>query len=257
VIQKSGDLAAILTNLQPKDVLFIDEIHRLQPAIEEILYPAMEDFQLDLIIGEGPGARTVRIDLQPFTLVGATTRSGLLATPLRDRFGIPLRLVFYTTEELTRIVARMGGMLGMGLTAEGAAEIARRSRGTPRIAGRLTRRIRDFAAVEGVAVIDRAVADGALRRLEVDLAGLDAMDRRYLLRLAEHHGGGPVGVETLAAALAEARDTLEDVVEPYLIQEGFLVRTSRGRMLGDPGWRHLGLNPPQKRDNQLDFLSED
>jgi Holliday junction DNA helicase RuvB len=246
-----------LTNLQPKDVLFIDEIHRLQPAIEEILYPAMEDFQLDLIIGEGPGARTVRIDLQPFTLVGATTRSGLLATPLRDRFGIPLRLVFYTTEELTRIVARMGGMLGMGLTAEGAAEIARRSRGTPRIAGRLTRRIRDFAAVEGVAVIDRAVADGALRRLEVDLAGLDAMDRRYLLRLAEHHGGGPVGVETLAAALAEARDTLEDVVEPYLIQEGFLVRTSRGRMLGDPGWRHLGLNPPQKRDNQLDFLSED
>jgi Holliday junction DNA helicase RuvB len=168
-----------------------------------------------------------------------------------------LRLVFYTTEELTRIVARMGGMLGMGLTAEGAAEIARRSRGTPRIAGRLTRRIRDFAAVEGVAVIDRAVADGALRRLEVDLAGLDAMDRRYLLRLAEHHGGGPVGVETLAAALAEARDTLEDVVEPYLIQEGFLVRTSRGRMLGDPGWRHLGLNPPQKRDNQLDFLSED
>jgi Holliday junction DNA helicase RuvB len=257
VIQKSGDLAAILTNLQPKDVLFIDEIHRLQPAIEEILYPAMEDFQLDLIIGEGPGARTVRIDLQPFTLVGATTRSGLLATPLRDRFGIPLRLVFYTTEELTRIVARMGGMLGMGLTAEGAAEIARRSRGTPRIAGRLTRRIRDLAAVEGVAVIDRAVADGALRRLEVDLAGLDAMDRRYLLRLAEHHGGGPVGVETLAAALAEARDTLEDVVEPYLIQEGFLVRTSRGRMLGDPGWRHLGLNPPQKRDNQLDFLSED
>jgi Holliday junction DNA helicase RuvB len=257
VIQKSGDLAAILTNLQPKDVLFIDEIHRLQPAIEEILYPAMEDFQLDLIIGEGPGARTVRIDLQPFTLVGATTRSGLLATPLRDRFGIPLRLVFYTTEELTRIVARMGEKLGMNLTAEGAAEIARRSRGTPRIAGRLTRRIRDFAAVEGVAVIDRAVADGALRRLEVDLAGLDAMDRRYLLRLAEHHGGGPVGVETLAAALAEARDTLEDVVEPYLIQEGFLVRTSRGRMLGDPGWRHLGLNPPQKRDNQLDFLSED
>jgi Holliday junction DNA helicase RuvB len=257
VIQKSGDLAAILTNLQPKDVLFIDEIHRLQPAIEEILYPAMEDFQLDLIIGEGPGARTVRIDLQPFTLVGATTRSGLLATPLRDRFGIPLRLVFYTTEELTRIVARMAEKLAMNLTAEGAAEIARRSRGTPRIAGRLTRRIRDFAAVEGVAVIDRPAADAALRRLDVDLAGLDAMDRRYLLRLAEHHGGGPVGVETLAAALAEARDTLEDVVEPYLIQEGFLVRTSRGRMLGDPGWRHLGLNPPQKRDIQLDFLSED
>jgi Holliday junction DNA helicase RuvB len=256
VIQKSGDLAAILTNLQPRDVLFIDEIHRLQPAIEEILYPAMEDFQLDLIIGEGPGARTVRIDLQPFTLVGATTRSGLLATPLRDRFGIPLRLVFYTTAELTKIVARMAQLLGMDLTAEGAAEIARRSRGTPRIAGRLTRRIRDFAAVAGLGEIDRAAADAALVRLEVDQAGLDAMDRRYLLRLAEHHGGGPVGVETLAAALAEARDTLEDVVEPYLIQEGFLVRTSRGRMLGDLGWRHLDKSPPQKRDIQPDLLSE-
>jgi Holliday junction DNA helicase RuvB len=256
VIQKSGDLAAILTNLQPRDVLFIDEIHRLQPAIEEILYPAMEDFQLDLIIGEGPGARTVRIDLQPFTLVGATTRSGLLATPLRDRFGIPLRLVFYTSAELTRIVARMAQLLGMDLTLEGAAEIARRSRGTPRIAGRLTRRIRDFAAVAGLREIDRAAADAALVRLEVDQAGLDAMDRRYLLRLAEHHGGGPVGVETLAAALAEARDTLEDVVEPYLIQEGFLVRTSRGRMLGDLGWRHLDESPPQKRDIQPDLLSE-
>jgi Holliday junction DNA helicase RuvB len=256
VIQKSGDLAAILTNLQPRDVLFIDEIHRLQPAIEEILYPAMEDFQLDLIIGEGPGARTVRIDLQPFTLVGATTRSGLLATPLRDRFGIPLRLVFYTSAELTRIVARMAQLLGMDLTLEGAAEIARRSRGTPRIAGRLTRRIRDFAAVAGLREIDRAAADAALVRLEVDQAGLDAMDRRYLLRLAEHHGGGPVGVETLAAALAEARDTLEDVVEPYLIQEGFLVRTSRGRMLGDLGWRHLDKSPPQKRDIQPDLLSE-
>jgi Holliday junction DNA helicase RuvB len=256
VIQKSGDLAAILTNLQPRDVLFIDEIHRLQPAIEEILYPAMEDFQLDLIIGEGPGARTVRIDLQPFTLVGATTRSGLLATPLRDRFGIPLRLVFYTTSELTKIVTRMAQLLGMDLTAEGAAEIARRSRGTPRIAGRLTRRIRDFAAVAGLREIDRAAADAALVRLEVDQAGLDAMDRRYLLRLAEHHGGGPVGVETLAAALAEARDTLEDVVEPYLIQEGFLVRTSRGRMLGDLGWRHLDKSPPQKRDIQPDLLSE-
>ncbi len=256
VIQKSGDLAAILTNLQPHDVLFIDEIHRLQPAIEEILYPAMEDFQLDLIIGEGPGARTVRIDLQPFTLIGATTRSGLLATPLRDRFGIPLRLIFYTPEELTRIVARMADKLAMNLTTEGAAEIARRSRGTPRIAGRLTRRIRDFAMVAGAPKIDRAVADAALGRLDVDHLGLDAMDMRYLRRLAEHHGGGPVGVETLAAALAEARDTLEDVVEPYLIQEGFLLRTSRGRMLGDAGWRHLGIKPPQNRQDQPDLLSE-
>ncbi|HEY1857994.1 Holliday junction branch migration DNA helicase RuvB [Acidocella sp.] len=257
VIQKSGDLAAILTNLQPRDVLFIDEIHRLQPAIEEILYPAMEDFQLDLIIGEGPGARTVRIDLPPFTLVGATTRAGLLATPLRDRFGIPLRLIFYTTEELARIVVRMADKLEMNLTPEGAVEIARRARGTPRIAGRLTRRIRDFAAVAGVQKIDRDVADAALSRLDVDHLGLDAMDIRYLRRLAEHHNGGPVGVETLAAALAEARDTLEDVVEPYLIQEGFLVRTSRGRMLGDPGWRHLGLKPPPPNSPQLDLLGDD
>jgi len=256
VIQKSGDLAAILTNLQPRDVLFIDEIHRLQPAIEEILYPAMEDFQLDLIIGEGPGARTVRIDLQPFTLVGATTRSGLLATPLRDRFGIPLRLVFYTPAELTLIVGRLAAKLGMNLTTEGAAEIAKRARGTPRIAGRLTRRIRDFASVAGIAVIDRHAADAALTRLDVDQNGLDAMDIRYLRRLAEHHNGGPVGVETLAAALAEARDTLEDVVEPYLIQEGFLLRTSRGRMLGDAGWRHLGIKPPPKGPDQLDLLSE-
>jgi Holliday junction DNA helicase RuvB len=256
VIQKSGDLAAILTNLQARDVLFIDEIHRLQPAIEEILYPAMEDFQLDLIIGEGPGARTVRIDLQPFTLVGATTRAGLLATPLRDRFGIPIRLVFYTVEELTRIVARMGEKLGMNLTREGAGEIARRARGTPRIAGRLTRRIRDFAMVAGAAVVDAQVADAALTRLDVDHAGLDAMDIRYLRRLAEHHQGGPVGVETLAAALAEARDTLEDVVEPYLIQEGFLLRTSRGRMLGEAGWRHLGIKPPQIRPDQLDLLGD-
>jgi Holliday junction DNA helicase RuvB len=255
VIQKSGDLAAILTNLQPRDVLFIDEIHRLQPAIEEILYPAMEDYQLDLIIGEGPGARTVRIDLQPFTLVGATTRSGLLATPLRDRFGIPLRLVFYTPAELTQIVARLAVKLGMNLTTEGAAEIARRSRGTPRIAGRLTRRIRDFAAVAGIAVIDNNAADAALTRLDVDQKGLDAMDIRYLRRLVDHHHGGPVGVETLAAALAEARDTLEDVVEPFLIQEGFLLRTSRGRMLGDAGWRHLGLKPPPKSPGQMDLLS--
>ena len=244
VIQRAGDLAAILTNLQARDVLFIDEIHRLQPAIEEILYPAMEDFQLDLIIGEGPAARSVRIDLQPFTLVGATTRAGLLATPLRDRFGIPLRLVFYTADELTLIVARGAEKLHFALTQDGAREIARRSRGTPRIAGRLLRRVRDFALVEGQASVDRATADAALLRLEVDELGLDAMDRRYLRRMAEHHGGGPVGVETLAAALAEARDTLEDVVEPYLIQEGLMLRTSRGRMLGEPGWRHLGLKPP-------------
>ena len=244
VIQRAGDLAAILTNLQARDVLFIDEIHRLQPAIEEILYPAMEDFQLDLIIGEGPAARSVRIDLQPFTLVGATTRAGLLATPLRDRFGIPLRLVFYTPEELTLIVARGAEKLHFDLTGDGAREIARRSRGTPRIAGRLLRRVRDFALVSGRNSVDRETADAALLRLEVDALGLDAMDRRYLRRMAEHHGGGPVGVETLAAALAEARDTLEDVVEPYLIQEGLMLRTSRGRMLGEPGWRHLGLKPP-------------
>ncbi len=256
VIQKSGDLAAILTNLQPKDVLFIDEIHRLQPAIEEILYPAMEDFQLDLIIGEGPGARTVRIDLPPFTLVGATTRSGLLATPLRDRFGIPLRLVFYTPDELTGIVIRLAQKLGMNLSYDGALEIARRSRGTPRISGRLTRRVRDFATAAGVTEISREMADAALTRLDVDHKGLDAMDMRYLRRLAEHHNGGPVGVETLAAALAEARDTLEDVVEPYLIQEGLLLRTARGRMLGDPGWRHLGLNPPQRGPDLLDMLGE-
>lgn len=245
VIQRAGDLAAILTNLQPRDVLFIDEIHRLQPAIEEVLYPAMEDFQLDLIIGEGPAARSVRIELAPFTLVGATTRAGLLATPLRDRFGIPLRLVFYTHAELQLIVARGAEKLGFALTAEGAAEIARRSRGTPRIAGRLLRRVRDFAAVEGQDPVDRTIADAALTRLEVDGLGLDAMDRRYLRRIAEHHAGGPVGVETLAAALAEARDTLEDVIEPYLIQEGLILRTSRGRMLGEPGWRHLGLMPPK------------
>jgi Holliday junction DNA helicase RuvB len=244
VIQRAGDLAAILTNLQPRDVLFIDEIHRLQPAIEEILYPAMEDFQLDLIIGEGPAARSVRIDLQPFTLVGATTRAGLLATPLRDRFGIPLRLIFYTPDELTLIVARGAEKLSFSLTQDGAREIARRSRGTPRIAGRLLRRVRDFAHVQGRAEVDRDTADAALLRLEVDALGLDAMDRRYLRRMAEHHGGGPVGVETLAAALAEARDTLEDVVEPYLIQEGLMLRTSRGRILGEPGWRHLGLKPP-------------
>ncbi len=253
VIQRAGDLAAILTNLQPRDVLFIDEIHRLQPAIEEVLYPAMEDYQLDLIIGEGPAARSVRIDLPPFTLVGATTRAGLLATPLRDRFGIPLRLVFYTAAELEIIVRRGAAILGLNLTAEAGAEIAARSRGTPRIAGRLLRRVRDFAAVQRAAEVDRTLADAALTRLEVDARGLDAMDRRYLRRIAEHHAGGPVGVETLAAALSEARDTLEDVIEPYLIQEGLILRTSRGRMLGTPGWRHLGLPPPSP---QPDLLGE-
>ncbi len=257
VIQRAGDLAAILTNLQPRDVLFIDEIHRLQPVIEEVLYPAMEDFQLDLIIGEGPAARSVRIDLPPFTLVGATTRAGLLATPLRDRFGIPLRLVFYTPEELELIVARGAEKLGFRLTPDGAAEIARRSRGTPRIAGRLLRRVRDIAAVEKVTPVDRAFADAALVRLEVDRLGLDAMDRRYLLRIARHHAGGPVGVETLAAALAEARDTLEDVIEPFLIQEGLVLRTSRGRLLGEPGWRHLDLAPPPRAPDQLDLLRDE
>lgn len=256
IIQRAGDLAAILTNLQPGDVLFIDEIHRLQPAIEEVLYPAMEDFVLDLIIGEGPGARSVRIDLPRFTLIGATTRSGLLANPLRDRFGIPLRLIFYTPEELTRIVTRAASLLEMDLTSDGAAEIARRSRGTPRIAGRLTRRVRDFAAVAGTATIDREAADAALNRLDVDQRGLDAMDRRYLRRIAEHHDGGPVGVETLAAALSEPRDTLEDVVEPYLIQEGFLIRTSRGRVLGREAWAHLGLAPPATSGGQQDLPLE-
>jgi Holliday junction DNA helicase RuvB len=257
VIQRAGDLAAILTNLQPRDVLFIDEIHRLQPVIEEVLYPAMEDFQLDLIIGEGPGARSVRIDLPPFTLVGATTRAGLLATPLRDRFGIPLRLVFYTPEELQLIVSSGARKLGFQLTEEGASEIAKRSRGTPRIAGRLLRRVRDFALVAGDAPVDRPIADAALTRLEVDRLGLDAMDRRYLRRIAEHHAGGPVGVETLAAALAEARDTLEDVVEPFLIQEGLILRTSRGRMLGEPGWRHLDLKPPRSSAPLLDLLRDE
>jgi Holliday junction DNA helicase RuvB len=244
VIAKAGDLAALLTNLQPRDVLFIDEIHRLAPAVEEILYPAMEDFQLDLIIGEGPAARSVRIDLPPFTLVGATTRAGLVTTPLRDRFGIPLRLVFYTPAELESIVARAARVLGCALAADGAKEIARRCRGTPRIAGRLLRRVRDFAAVAGISPIDRKAADAALAKLEVDALGLDAMDRRYMSCIAENYGGGPVGVETLAAALAEQRDTIEDVIEPFLIQEGLLLRTPRGRVLGDKGWTHLGLKAP-------------
>jgi Holliday junction DNA helicase RuvB len=253
VIARAGDLAALLTNLQPRDVLFIDEIHRLAPAVEEILYPAMEDFQLDLIIGEGPAARSVRIDLPPFTLVGATTRAGLVTTPLRDRFGIPLRLIFYTPDELEAIVRRAAGVLGCNLAADGAREIARRCRGTPRIAGRLLRRVRDFAAVDGIDPIDRRAADAALARLEVDALGLDAMDRRYMRGIAENYGGGPVGVETLAAALAEQRDTIEEVIEPFLMQEGLLLRTPRGRVLGEKGWRHLGMTPPAGAQVQLDF----
>ncbi|OYU33130.1 Holliday junction branch migration DNA helicase RuvB, partial [Novosphingobium sp. PASSN1] len=244
VIAKAGDLAALLTNLENGDVLFIDEIHRLNPVVEEVLYPAMEDRALDLIIGEGPSARSVRIDLPPFTLIGATTRAGLLATPLRDRFGIPVRLQFYTVAELERVVTRGAGLLGIGVDSGGAGEIARRSRGTPRVAGRLLRRVRDFAQVAGAAVITREVADNALTRLEVDSLGLDLQDRRYLSMIADIYKGGPVGVETLAAGLSEPRDTIEDVIEPYLIQLGLVARTARGRCLNDRGWRHLGLTPP-------------
>ncbi|WP_298167933.1 Holliday junction branch migration DNA helicase RuvB [Novosphingobium sp.] len=244
VIAKAGDLAALLTNLEAGDVLFIDEIHRLNPVVEEVLYPAMEDRALDLIIGEGPSARSVRIDLPPFTLIGATTRAGLLATPLRDRFGIPVRLQFYTVAELERVVTRGAGLLGIGVDQGGAGEIARRSRGTPRVAGRLLRRVRDFAQVAGADVISRAVADSALTRLEVDSLGLDLQDRRYLGMIADIYKGGPVGVETLAAGLSEPRDTIEDVIEPYLIQLGLVARTARGRCLNDRGWRHLGLTPP-------------
>jgi Holliday junction DNA helicase RuvB len=255
VIQRAGDLAALLTNLEARDVLFIDEIHRLNPAIEEVLYPAMEDFQLDLIIGEGPAARSVRIDLPPFTLVGATTRSGLLTTPLRERFGIPCRMNFYTPEELELIVARGARVLGFALTGDGAAEVARRSRGTPRVAGRLLRRVRDFALVAGKSPVDSGIADAALTRLEVDRIGLDAMDRRYLSCIAEHYGGGPVGVDTLAAALSESRDTLEEVVEPFLLQQGLIQRTPRGRMLSASGFKHIGLNPPKEVLVQLDLLA--
>ena len=244
VIAKSGDLAALLTNLEDGDVLFIDEIHRLAPAVEEILYPAMEDRALDLMIGEGPSARSVRIDLPKFTLIGATTRQGLLTTPLRDRFGIPVRLNFYTVEELEQVVRRAARLLNAPTTSEGEHEIARRSRGTPRIAGRLLRRVRDFAHASGSDTIDAAVADRALDRLEIDGLGLDAMDRRYLLMIADLYGGGPVGVETLAAGLSEPRDTIEDVIEPFLIQLGIIARTARGRCLNGRGWTHLGLTPP-------------
>jgi Holliday junction DNA helicase RuvB len=254
VIQRAGDLAALLTNLQPRDVLFIDEIHRLNPAVEEILYPAMEDFQLDLIIGEGPAARSVRIDLPQFTLIGATTRSGLITTPLRERFGIPLRLSFYTPAELELIIRRAAGILALDLTPEGAAEVARRARGTPRVAGRLLRRVRDFAAVAGYARVDAQAADAALTRLEVDKLGLDAMDRRYLACIAEKYRGGPVGAETLAAALAEQRDVIEEVIEPFLMQQGMVMRTPRGRMLAPNGWIVLGLTPPAELQ-QLDLLA--
>ena len=244
VIAKAGDLAALLTNLEHGDVLFIDEIHRLNPVVEEVLYPAMEDRALDLIIGEGPSARSVRIDLPPFTLIGATTRQGLLQTPLRDRFGIPVRLQFYTVEELEKVVTRGANLLGVGIDKGGATEIARRSRGTPRVAGRLMRRVRDFAHVAGSDTITREIADDSLTRLEVDSIGLDAQDRRYLRMIAEIYKGGPVGVETLAAGLSEPRDTIEEVIEPYLIQLGLVARTARGRCLNDRGWQHLGITPP-------------
>lgn len=247
VIARAGDLAALLTNLEPRDVLFIDEIHRLSPAVEEILYPAMEDYHLDIIIGEGPSARSVRIDLAPFTLVGATTRAGLLGTPLRDRFGIPVRLEFYGPEELSGIVARAGAKLGAAITPDGALEIAKRARGTPRVAMRLLRRVRDFADADGAA-IDAAVADRALKRLEVEADGLDLLDRRYLTALVETYGGGPVGVETLAAALAEARDAVEDVIEPYLMQQGFIMRTPRGRMAAARAYERLGKRAPPSPD---------
>jgi Holliday junction DNA helicase RuvB len=257
VIAKAGDLAALLTNLEPRDVLFIDEIHRLNPAVEEILYPAMEDFQLDLIIGEGPAARSVKIDLSPFTLIGATTRAGLLTNPLRDRFGIPVRLNFYSESELEQIVNRGARVLGLAMSGDGANEIARRARGTPRIAGRLLRRVRDFAHVAGAKTIDRKTADRALGELEVDAAGLDAMDRRYLKTIAENYGGGPVGIDTLAAALSEPRDAIEDIIEPFLIQQGLIQRTPRGRLLTAAAFRHLGLPEPARDPAQFGLFAQD
>jgi holliday junction DNA helicase RuvB len=256
VIAKAGDLAALLTNLEDRDVLFIDEIHRLNPAVEEILYPAMEDFQLDLIIGEGPAARSVKIDLARFTLIGATTRAGLITNPLRDRFGIPVRLNFYSESELEEIVNRGARVLGIGMTADGANEIARRARGTPRIAGRLLRRVRDFALVAGATAIDRTAADRALVELEVDAVGLDAMDRRYLTTIAENYGGGPVGIETIAAALSEPRDAIEEIIEPFLIQRGLLQRTPRGRLLTSHAFRHLGLAEPARDPAQFGLFGE-
>ncbi len=257
VLAKAGDLAALLTNLQPRDVLFIDEIHRLHPAVEEILYPAMEDYQLDLIIGEGPAARSIRIDLPPFTLVGATTRTGLITSPLRERFGIPLRMNFYSESELRLIVERGARVLDMTLESDGAAEIARRSRGTPRVAGRLLRRVRDFASVAGHASVNATIADGALRQLDIDPMGLDEMDRRFLRCIAENYGGGPVGADTLAVALAEQRDAIEEVIEPYLIQQGLIQRTARGRMLAAKGWAYLGLEAPVDLAHQGDLLDRE
>ncbi len=256
LLTKAGDLAAILTSMQDRDVLFIDEIHRLNAAVEEVLYPAMEDGKLDLIIGEGPAARTVQIDLPPFTLVGATTRLGLLSNPLRDRFGIPLRLQFYSVEELEIVINRAASIMNIGMTAQGAHEIARRSRGTPRIAVRLLRRVRDFAHADGKTTIDESMADKALTRLEVDGSGLDSADRRYMTFIAEHYAGGPVGIETVAAGLSEQRDSLEETIEPYLLQKGFLQRTPRGRMLTDHAFAHLGLTPPirQTDPTQGDLL---
>lgn len=257
VLAKAGDLAAILTNLEPRDVLFIDEIHRLNPAVEEILYPAMEDFELDLVIGEGPSARSVKITLAPFTLVGATTRAGLITTPLRDRFGIPVRLNFYTADELLSIVERGARVLGFELTTEGAREIAGRARGTPRIAGRLLKRVRDFASVARHQIVDAAIADAALTRLEVDKRGLDAFDRRYLKLIAENFGGGPVGAETIAAALGEARDAIEETIEPYLLQQGFVQRTPRGRVLTANAFTHLGLPPPASDPAQIGLFTDE
>ncbi|MGA9604444.1 MAG: Holliday junction branch migration DNA helicase RuvB [Methyloceanibacter sp.] len=255
VIAKAGDLAALLTNLEDRDVLFIDEIHRLSPAVEEILYPAMEDFQLDLIIGEGPAARSVRIDLSRFTLIGATTRTGLLTTPLRERFGIPIRLEFYGVEELEEIVRRGARLLGLALTGEGAHEIARRARGTPRVAGRLLRRVRDFASVAGASSVDARIADGALSQLEVDGRGLDALDHRYLRLIATNYGGGPVGIETIAAGLSEPRDAIEEIIEPYLLQQGFIARTPRGRVLTGQAFAHLGLDQPAQAATQFPLFN--
>jgi len=252
VLAKAGDLAAILTNLETNDVLFIDEIHRLNPVVEEILYPALEDFELDLVIGEGPAARTVRIELQPFTLVGATTRLGLLTTPLRDRFGIPIRLQYYSDEELYEIVKLNTEKLGVASDENGAREIARRARGTPRIAGRLLRRVVDFVLVEGDGVLNKKIADHALSRLGVDNLGLDSADRRYLKLIAEQYSGGPVGIETLCAAISESRDALEEVIEPYLLQMGLIQRTPRGRMLANNGWKHLGMQPPKSQGNMFE-----
>ncbi len=257
VLAKAGDLAAILTNLEPRDVLFIDEIHRLSPVVEEILYPAMEDFELDLVIGEGPSARSVKITLAPFTLVGATTRAGLITTPLRDRFGIPVRLNFYTADELLSIVERGARVLGFDLTSDGAREIASRARGTPRISGRLLKRVRDFASVAGQTVVDAKIADAALTRLEVDAKGLDAFDRRYLKLIAEHFGGGPVGIETIAAALGEARDAIEETIEPFLMQQGFVQRSPRGRILMGNAYAHLGLPVPTRDPAQLAMFAEE